>query len=260
MNQFDHPNVIRLHGVYYGTAELCLVFELADMDLRAYLKKNGPFGEAPGVVGLRDASRQILDGICFCHGRKVMHRDLKPQNILVDSLCQTLKLADFGLARTCSLTPKQYSNEVVTLWYRPPEILLGQLAYGPPVDLWSMGCILAEMAAPLRNGNPQALFRETCEMDMLCGMFRLLGTPNDDTWPGVSALRLFSPKFPVWTDTGLQELRRSTPALGEDGQDLLRRLLRLNPKDRLTARQALRHSFFDPTSVSRAQEAFADGL
>lgn len=260
IKQCSHPNVIRLYDVHSGVADLCLFFELLDMDLRVYLKKNGPFGEAPGVLGLRDATRQLLRGLCFCHGRRVMHRDLKPQNVLVDLAARppTLKLADFGLARTYSLPSRPHSAGVVTLWYRAPEILLGLGAYGPPVDVWSMGCILAEMAAPLQDGYPQAPFQGTSEIDIIFQIFRLVGTPNEHVWPGVCALRLFSPNFPVWADTELWELRRSSPALGEDGRQLLCGLLRLNPRARISARQALQHSFLDPAAVDHAQRAFVD--
>merc|ERR1719181_886905 len=111
------------------------------MDLRAYLKHNGPLVD----MVLRSAANQCFNALAFCHGHRVMHRDLKPQNVLIDVKAMRLVLADFGLARAFSVPLKVYTHEVVTLWYRAPEILLGQAKYATHVDMWALGCILAEM-------------------------------------------------------------------------------------------------------------------
>src|SRR5690606_4234317 len=105
--------------------------------------------------------------------------DLKPQNLLIDKN-GVLKLADFGLARAFGVPVRTYTHEVITLWYRPPEILLGGKQYSTPVDIWSIGCIFAEML----SGEP--LFPGDCEIDQLFRIFRALGTPNEETWPDVS--------------------------------------------------------------------------
>ena len=91
---------------------------------------------------------QLLEGIAYCHAHRVLHRDLKPQNLLVDN-CGHIKLADFGLARAFSLPVRTYTHEVVTLWYRAPEILLGAKSYSAAVDVWSLGCIFVEMVSRL---------------------------------------------------------------------------------------------------------------
>jgi len=182
LKECDHPNVIKLHEVFSNASALYLVFEFLDMDLRVYMKKFGPFAD-PSM--LKSAACQCFSGIEYCHGHRVLHRDLKPQNVLIDVARLRLKLADFGLARAFSVPLKAYTHEVVTLWYRAPEILLGQSKYANPIDIWSLGCITAEMATA------QALFPGDSEIDTIFKMFRVLGTPTEEVWPGVSQLRDF---------------------------------------------------------------------
>jgi cyclin-dependent kinase len=110
---------------------------------------------------------QLLSGIAFCHGHRVVHRDLKPQNLLIDKE-GALKLADFGLARAFGIPIRTYTHEVVTLWYRAPEILLGSRHYSTAVDVWSAGCIFAEMATH------KPLFPGDSEIDELFKIFRYL--------------------------------------------------------------------------------------
>jgi len=232
----DHVNIIRLRDVHSSSRSLHLVFECLDMDLRVYLKRNGPLKD----LQLKSGIYQCFSGIEYCHGRRILHRDLKPQNVLVDVKAMRLVLADFGLARVFSVPLKVYTHEVVTLWYRAPEILLGQMKYGPPMDIWSLGCIMAEMATG------QALFPGDSEIDTIFKIFKLLGTPTDETWPGVSTLREFTQRFPKWKDTGLADIRRaSLPSMGDDGIDLLAMCLKYNLVDRPSGKKALRHPFLD---------------
>ena len=142
---------------------------------------------------------QLLQGISHCHAHRVLHRDLKPQNLLIDKN-GNIKLADFGLARSISLPIRTYTHEVVTLWYRAPEILMGSRLYGPAVDIWSIGCIFSEMATK------RALFPGDSEIDQLFRIFRTLGTPNENVWPGVSRFPDFKDTFPQWKRQDLNKM------------------------------------------------------
>ena len=154
----------------------------------------------------------------------------------MDERTNTLKLADFGLARAYCIPVRAYTHEVVTLWYRSPEILLGARHYSTPVDVWSIGCIFAEMI------NHAPLFPGDSEIDELFRIFRVLGTPNDGTWPTVSTLPDYKTQFPQWKAKPWKEI---CPSLGEDGLDLLKRLLQYAPNKRISARDACNHPFFD---------------
>lgn len=134
---------------------------------------------------------QLLDAIAYCHLNRILHRDLKPQNLLVNDEGH-VKLGDFGLARCFHLPMRGYTHEVITLWYRAPEILLGAKYYGTAVDVWSLGCIHAEMM--MRT----PLFPGDSEIDQLYRIFKQLGTPNETVWPGVTHLPDFKAIFPKW--------------------------------------------------------------
>lgn len=125
--------------------------------------------------------RQIIDGLAYCHSKNLLHRDVKSSNILVNKLGQ-VKVADFGLSRTHDSDDKQrlYSNRVVTLYYRPPELLLGEERYGPAVDVWSCGAILGE----LFTGKP--IFKGQTEWGQFEMISKCCGTPNVTNWPEVS--------------------------------------------------------------------------
>lgn len=158
----SHPNVVYLYDVIHQQNKLYLVFEFVDQDLKKCLEKTPHRME---MLQIKSYLYQLLAGIAFCHANRVLHRDLKPQNLLIDQY-GNLKLADFGLARAFGIPIRSYTHEVVTLWYRAPEILLGAKHYSTPVDSWSIGCIFVEMV------NKQPLFPGDSEIDELFRIFR----------------------------------------------------------------------------------------
>mmetsp|Transcript_18901 Transcript_18901/g.19022 ORF Transcript_18901/g.19022 Transcript_18901/m.19022 type:complete len:298 (-) Transcript_18901:111-1004(-) len=231
LRQLNHSTIVDLKDVVQSEGRLYLVFELIDKDLKKYMDSlDGPI--APKTI--QSFTHQLLRGLCYCHSRGVMHRDLKPQNILI-SKEGDLKIADFGLARAFVPPIRPFTHEVVTLWYRPPEILLGCKTYALPVDLWAVGAILAEMCTK------RPLFPGDSEVDEVFRIFRILGTPNEDSWPGVTCLQDWNESFPVWPTLLISNFCGN---LDDFGVDLVDNLLKLDPRKRLSAKEALDHSYF----------------
>lgn len=233
LKEMQHRNIVRLQDVVHSDKRLYLVFEYLDLDLKKHMDSSPEFIKDPRQVKM--FLYQMLCGIAYCHSHRVLHRDLKPQNLLIDRRTNSLKLADFGLARAFGIPVRTFTHEVVTLWYRAPEILLGSRHYSTPVDVWSVGCIFAEMA------NRRPLFPGDSEIDELFKIFRILGTPNEDTWPGVTSLPDFKSTFPRWPS---KDLASVVPNLEPAGLDLLNSMLCLDPTKRITARSAVEHEYF----------------
>ena len=234
LRELDHPNVIRLEDVYaVATTRLYVVFELMELDLSDYIREVGRVPLPPALF--KSLLWQLCRGVQYLHSRQVIHRDLKPQNLLLSRADGTLKIADFGLSRRFSFARRAYTPEVVTLWYRCPELLLGDTCYCPALDMWSVGLIFAEMV----TGRP--LLPGESEIHQLFLIFQLLGTPNEQIWPGSTLLPYFNQAFPRWNPKDIAVL---FPNLNSAGLDLLFQSLRYDKNIRLTAKDAVAHSFF----------------
>ncbi|NWR17739.1 CDK14 kinase, partial [Emberiza fucata] len=230
-----HANIVLLHDIIHTKETLTLVFEYVHTDLCQYMDKH-PGGLHPENVKL--FLFQLLRGLSYIHQRYILHRDLKPQNLLISDTGE-LKLADFGLARAKSVPSHTYSNEVVTLWYRPPDVLLGSTEYSTCLDMWGVGCIFVEMIQGV------AAFPGMKDIqDQLERIFLVLGTPNEDTWPGVHSLPHFKPER--FTQYGPKNLRQAWNKLScvNHAEDLASKLLQCFPKNRLSAQAALSHEYF----------------
>jgi cyclin-dependent kinase len=264
LKELQHPNIVRLYDVVHTERKLTLVFEFLDQDLKKYLDV---CDSGLGLPILKSFLYQLLTGVAYCHHHRVLHRDLKPPNLLINREGQ-LKLADFGLARAFGIPVRSYTHEVVTLWYRAPDVLLGSRKYSTPVDIWSVGCIFAEMAngrwvlvdcmnafdvicrfdSHWKNSSVHSSCRPlvagTSEGDQLDRIFRLLGTPTIQEYPGIVELPDYSPDhFPPYPPPrgGLASL---VPTLDATGVDLLSQMLQYDPARRVTAQAALQHPFF----------------
>lgn len=233
-----HPNVVELKDVICEARQLYLVFEFVERDLKQYMDS---LKELPSLDRVKSYLYQLLRGLDACHRRAIMHRDIKPQNVLVDS-SGSLKLADFGLARSFVIPLRRYTHEVVTLWYRAPEVLLGQKVYQPGVDVWAVGCMFAELS------NKEPLWRGDSEIDQLFKIFRTCGSPDETIWPGVTRLPDYSVSFPRWPAV---PLRRVCKHLDDVGLDLLGKMLIYDPAKRISAKAAMAHPFFADLDVTK---------
>uniref|UniRef100_A0A8C7XDF6 cyclin-dependent kinase n=1 Tax=Oryzias sinensis TaxID=183150 RepID=A0A8C7XDF6_9TELE len=232
LKNLKHANIVTLHDIIHTDRCLTLVFEYLDRDLKHYLDN---CGSLMSMHNVKIFMFQLLRGLAYCHKRKILHRDLKPQNLLINDKGE-LKLADFGLARAKSVPTKTYSNEVVTLWYRPPDVLLGSTEYSMHIDMWGVGCILYEMA----TGRP--MFPGATVKEELHLIFRLMGTPTEETWPGIGSNEEFrSYLFPQYKPQGLIN---HVPRLDTEGIDLLSALLLYDIRSRISSEDALRHPYF----------------
>lgn len=233
-----HPNVIYLREVVVTPAldRVYLVMEYAPHDLASLLDRmNRPYSASE----IKSLMRQLLSGVAHLHKNWLLHRDIKPSNILLNHE-GILKICDFGLARKYSDPPSKCTPNLVTLWYRPPELLLGETQYSTGVDMWAVGCIFAELLLK------RPLLRGKTEIDQLHQTVRLLGAPVESRWRGFNDLP-YTHRFDfqsVAPNTRLPEVLAAAPSATKNAIQLAEQLLDYDPGRRLSAELALQHPYF----------------
>ncbi|KAK9902816.1 hypothetical protein WJX75_007237 [Coccomyxa subellipsoidea] len=239
---FHHPNIVDVSEVVVGNKldDIFMVMEYMEHDLKALQESMiKPFT----VSEVKCLMQQLFAGMDYLHENWVLHRDLKTSNILYSNRGE-LKVCDFGLARQFGSPLRPYTHNVVTLWYRAPELLLGTQEYSTPIDMWSLGCIMAELLTK------KVLFDGQSEIEQIKKIFEVLGTPTEENWPGHKKLKNMD-KFNFMSQPR-NRLRERFPPLTHDGRNalsaegyaLLSGLLQLDPSRRLTAEEALSHRWF----------------
>ncbi|XP_022930169.1 probable serine/threonine-protein kinase At1g54610 isoform X2 [Cucurbita moschata] len=228
--KLDHPNIVKLEGLATSRMQfsLYLVFEFMQTDLARVISRPGVWLTEPQV---KCYMHQLLSGLKHCHDKGILHRDIKGSNLLIDKNGM-LKIGDFGLANFFG--PKRHlTNRVVTLWYRAPELLLGSIDYGVGIDLWSAGCLLAEMF----TGRP--ILPGRTEVEQLHKIFKVCGTPSEEYWRKLKLSPSFKPP-----QSYRPSLRESFKHLPSSSLGLLSTLLALEPSYRGSASLALENEFF----------------
>jgi len=225
-----------------------MVFEYLEYDLTGVL-------ETPEIRLTQDHvkswSQQLLSGVHYMHKNKVIHRDLKASNLLINRKGE-LKIADWGLARSWNPEMKRLTNKVITLWYRPPELLLGMIDYTTKIDMWSVGCIVAEMFR--RSG----FLKGRNEAHQLELIYKVCGTPNTQDWPKLETkCRLWKkfapgPNDKIYPNRLAQCLRENLPHpkwMTDEAVKLIAKLMEKNPDKRWSAEQALDADYFFETPI-----------
>ena len=248
---FHHPSIVDVKEVVVGNSldNIFMVMEYMEHDLKGLMESmKQPFSQSE----VKCLMLQLFDGVKYLHDNWVLHRDLKTSNLLLNNRGE-LKICDLGLARQYGDPLKEYTHEVVTLWYRAPELLLGARKYSTPIDMWSLGCIMAEFLAK------EPLFPGKSPIDEIDKIFKTLGTPNEKIWPDFVKLPGVRCNFTKQPFNRLREKFPATafagrPTLSEKGFDLLNRLLTYDPSKRITADEALNHEWFREVPLPKAKE------
>ncbi|KAK1433899.1 hypothetical protein QVD17_10817 [Tagetes erecta] len=240
ISRLRHPCLVQMKEVVTdGSDGVYMVMEYVAHELNECMKRmRQPFTESE----VKRLMLRLLEGVSYLHDNYVMHRDLKPTNLLLNKDGE-LKICDFGMSRLYASPLKPYTPWIAALWYKAPELLLGMEIYTTAVDMWSIGCLMAEFL----SNNP--LFEGTTELEQINCIFRILGTPDELIWPGYSKLPGFKPDFVkkpalVFASSIPVSLLFGLPTLSGLGCDLLKRLLIYDPDKRITAKEALTHGWF----------------
>lgn len=236
LKRLKHKNIVELLDVKTDRKKVYTVYKYYKYNLKDLIMTVKQTGKTFSTKHLRGIMIDLLRGLHYCHSGGIMHRDIKPENILVGSC---MKLCDFGMAR--KTYSQKYTPEVVTLWYRAPEILLGDDNYGEKIDIWSVGCILMELVML------QPCFQGDCQIGQLYKIFEVLGTPDDGYLKTLKYYR----EFPKWSN---QLHKLVSPEVLNFAQGLLH----YNPKTRFSALEALQHEFLNDKKIPKTLDIETD--
>ncbi|KAL9603367.1 MAG: hypothetical protein Q9219_001229 [cf. Caloplaca sp. 3 TL-2023] len=247
LQELSHPNIITLHSVFSSKNQnLNLVLEYLPLgDLEMLIKDVD--GIRYGTAEVKAWMGMLGRAVWFCHENFVLHRDIKPNNLLIAADGE-VKLADFGLARSFSDPYRIMTHQVITRWYRPPELLLGARHYAGTVDVWSMGTVFAELILrqPFLAGQT-----DVEQLELIC---QWVGTPTEENWPGISKLADFIRFEKVQPVRGRDFFLSTFGTAGPVGVDLLMSMLALDPRKRSTSRQVLEHKWWTSEPRPTAKE------
>lgn len=232
LQELSHRNCIGLLDVFSqgSMSNVSLVFDFMDTDLEVIIKDNTIILTTANV---KNYMIQTLQGLEYLHMNWILHRDLKPNNLLVNA-SGILKIADFGLAKLYGSPNRLNTHQVVTRWYRSPELLFGAKQYGTCVDMWALGCILAELLLRL------PFLPGESDLDQLLRIFQVFGSPTEESWPGVKSLS----DYVEFKSCSPVPLKNIFIAAGDDLLDVLEGLLSLNPLARKSCTDALNMPYF----------------
>lgn len=239
LNKLSHPNIINIFDVNIDPDKTMMIMEAAASDLNKYMKINVLTSEEIMVF-----MYQLAKGLEYMHSQMVWHRDIKPANLLVFN-DGTIKYTDFGLARFGALPNTRYTDMIFTLYWRPPEILLGTRTYGPEVDIWALGIVFGEM---VRN---TFVIRAKDAAETLKRIVKKIGRMTAKDWPGISGMKNFKeisnineqhPNGSIWSEQIIKD------KLNDVGIDLLFKMLTPNPSHRISIQEIIRHPYFNPVS------------
>ncbi|KAK9690032.1 hypothetical protein RND81_09G099800 [Saponaria officinalis] len=251
----NHPSIVNVREVVVddnvrnGFDNVFMAMDYVEHDLKALMKSRKQCFSQCEVKGLM---LQLLEGVKYLHDNWILHRDLKTSNLLVNDK-GGLKICDFGMARQYGSPSKPYTSLVVTLWYRAPELLLGAKEYSTAVDMWSVGCIMAELLTR------KPLFDGKTEPEQLNKIFKILGTPDVNIWPNYSKSPSSKLKYVNQPHNQLHKLFpraffTGSLVLSDSGLDLLSRLLTYDPEKRITSEEALNHRWFQELPLPNTKD------
>lgn len=248
LKELNHENIEKVLDTFYGVN--CLYVQLEYIDcvlsklIKFNLKNDKLFLSQADIKGIM---LQILTGLAEIHNNGILHRDLAPSNVLINKN-GVIKIADFGLSRFIGSPDKPMTPGVVTKYYRPPEILFQAIYYSFSIDIWSAGCILAEMLLC------DVLFKGNTDIDIMTTIFTLLGIPNENNWPDAYQLlnyKVFKGGPPI-------TIQKKFNNFSDECRDLLEKMLVLNPNKRITANEALKHPYFSTKPFPSDKQRIAE--